>query len=404
MSIIEAKHICKSYKLYRSPFERLKESLSYSRQSYHKTVHALKDIDISIDRGETVGLIGMNGSGKSTLLQIIAGVLSPTSGDIKVRGKVSALLELGAGFNSDFSGLENVKFQCSLMEIHPHEQKEVIERIRAFAEIGDFVFHPVKTYSSGMFVRLAFATAICLDPDILIVDEALAVGDVRFQNKCYRKIRAFIDSGKTLLFVSHDANAVKTLCDRAYLLHRGSVLTEGKPDFVIKYYNNLLALEEGKEPEAEIAERSGNGKIRIRKVRLLNSCDTPTSSFFVGENVKVLVEIEAFEDVKSPTVGISLHNRLGIELYGINNHNLGFEIGDVKKGDRKTIIYNIKLNLGLDTYSVSASCHPEDTHLIENYDWVNDAFSFKIISHPNYKFVGACLLSTEVSVEDRWQC
>jgi lipopolysaccharide transport system ATP-binding protein len=401
MIAIEAKNIWKTYQIYKDPSDRLKEVFSFSRKSRHTSFHALKDVSFSIESGRSVGFVGENGSGKSTLLQIIAGVLTPSSGSMHAHGRIAALLELGAGFNPEFSGLENIKFQCSIMGIPSERQPEVIEQIQEFAEIGSFIHQPVKTYSSGMYVRIAFAAAINVDPDILIVDEALAVGDIKFQSKCLRKIREFRNQGKTLLFVSHDAGAIKTLCDQAYLLRKGELIFSGDPDKVVKYYNNMLAIKEFDEtPLPNLHKRSGNGKMRIQKIMMLNEHGTPTNQFVVGERVSLIIDVEAFADLENPTVGMSFHDRLGNEMFGINNHNIGVSFGSFKRGDRRRITYSIDLRLGTNTYSISASCHPEDTHLIENYDWVNDEFVFRVNPSDERRFVGACFLDTSVTISD----
>lgn len=405
MSMIRIKDVWKTFHIYPHPVDRLREVISPFRKKYHAEFHALRELSFAIEPGECVGIIGVNGSGKSTLLQLIAGVLTPTAGVVETNGRVSALLELGAGFSPQFTGRENIALHCSLAGIHPRDQGPVLEQIISFAEIGDFIDRPIKTYSSGMYVRLAFSAAIHVDPQILIVDEALAVGDIRFQAKCLRRITAFREQGKTLLFVSHDASAVKALCDRAILLNKGRLLMDGTPDQVTKYYNNMVALEAENDAVlgTDLAKRGGNQKIQIRRVRMLNRHGDPTDTFQVGEAITLLIDIEAFADVPSPTVGMSFHDRMGVELFGINNHNLGIRFEDVKRGDRKTVQYDITLDLGINTYTVSASCHAGDNHLIESYDWVNDAFVFRVVPSEFHVFVGACRLDASVKIENSVQ-
>lgn len=362
----------------------------------HRDFYALKNINVNIRPGECVGLIGMNGSGKSTLLQIIAGVLSPSQGTVNVSGKISALLELGAGFNPTFTGIENVGFQCALMGIPIEQRATVIEQVCAFAEIGDFVHQPVRTYSSGMFVRLAFATAIHVNPDILIVDEALAVGDMYFQTKCLDKIREFKSSGKTLLFVSHDAAAVKALCDRAYLLHKGEILDHGSPSDVFDHYNNLLAVKgDAKDlPSAEhMRLRHGTGKVMIKSVRLLRDSGQTTDAVISGETCGIEISIDVREKVNDLTIGFSIRDRLGHEVFGINNFCLNQPLRDVEVGEYK-VLYRAKLALGVNLYNIAVSAHPGDTHLIENYDWLNNAVIFRVILDPSRKFVGSSYLET----------
>ena len=237
---IEVSHVTKQYKLYDKPMDRLKESLGLSRKKRYKEIYALKDVSFNVKRGECVGIIGTNGSGKSTILKIITGVLNPTEGSVAVRGRISALLELGAGFNQEYTGLENIYVNGTVMGFSREEVDARLNDIISFADIGDFINQPVKTYSSGMFVRLAFAVAINIDPEILIVDEALSVGDVFFQAKCYHKFEEFKKAGKTILFVSHDLGSVAKYCDRVVLLNKGHKETEGDSKRVIDIYKQIL--------------------------------------------------------------------------------------------------------------------------------------------------------------------
>ena len=237
---VEINHISKTYNVYAREFDRFREAFSLTRKSYHSPFTALKDVQLTVNQGECVGIIGTNGSGKSTLLKIITGVLQPTSGEVKLNGRVSALLELGAGFNGNYTGIENIILNGKIMGYTDEEMRERIPTIQAFAEIGDFIHQPVKTYSSGMFARLAFAVAINVDPDILIVDEALSVGDIFFQTKCYHKFDEFRKAGKTILFVSHDLGSVIKYCDRCMLLNKGEQITVGPCKEVVDIYRKIL--------------------------------------------------------------------------------------------------------------------------------------------------------------------
>lgn len=400
--IIRVANISKVYPLYDRPTDRVKEALHPFRKKYHRDFFALRDISMSVGKGECVGLIGMNGSGKSTLLQVIAGVVTPTAGHCTVQGRISALLELGAGFNPEYSGIENARFQCSLNGFANAEIPKILEEIQAFADIGDFVYQPVKTYSSGMYVRLAFATAISLDPDILIVDEALAVGDIYFQTKCLSKIREFREQGKTLFFVSHDAAAVKSLCDRAFLLHHGQLIDEGMPDDVFNHYNNLISVKaDGIKPQSveEMRKRYGTGRVEIQSVRLRNETGLITDTVTTGEKVNLEIKFKANETVQSPTIGFSIRDRMGIEMYGINNFKLDIDFGAVNAGETYIVRYAIDLRLGHNTYTVSVAAHPEDNHVVECFDWLNDACVFRVVPSPKFPFVGSCLLDTSVSCE-----
>lgn len=260
-SVIRIHHLEKMYKLYEKPVDRLKESLGFTKKKLYKEHYALRDISFEVKQGETVGIIGTNGAGKSTILKIITGVLSPTSGEVTVNGRISALLELGAGFNGEYTGIENVYLNGTMLGFSKEEIDAKLDEILKFADIGEFVHQPVKTYSSGMFVRLAFAVAINIEPEILIVDEALSVGDVFFQSKCFHKFEEFKKLGKTILFVSHDLSSIQKYCDRAILLDKGSKLAEGTPKEIIGIYKKVLVNQyDGtqKEKDGESGKRSGN--------------------------------------------------------------------------------------------------------------------------------------------------
>ena len=237
---IEVSHVGKTYNTYRKEFDRFREAVSLTRKSYHSTFTALKDVDLTVYKGECVGIIGTNGSGKSTLLKIITGVLRPTSGEVKLQGHVSSLLELGAGFNLNYTGIENIYLNGRIMGFTDEEMEKRVPLIQQFADIGDFIYQPVKNYSSGMFARLAFAVAINVDPDILIVDEALSVGDIFFQTKCYHKFNEFRQAGKTILFVSHDLGSIIKYCDRCLLLNRGEQITVGPCKDVVDQYRKIM--------------------------------------------------------------------------------------------------------------------------------------------------------------------
>ena len=242
---IQVRNVSKMYKLYDKPMDRLKESLGLTRIPKYKEHYALRDLSFEVKNGECVGIIGTNGSGKSTILKIITGVLNPTDGEVKVNGRISALLELGAGFNQEYTGIENIYLNGTMMGFTREEIDSRINDILAFADIGDFVYQPVKTYSSGMFVRLAFAVAINIDPEILIVDEALSVGDVFFQVKCYHKFEEFKKLGKTILFVSHDLGSISKYCDRVVLLNQGQKVAEGRPKRIVDLYKQILVNKNG---------------------------------------------------------------------------------------------------------------------------------------------------------------
>ena len=401
--VIKVKSVTKKYRLYGSPVDRLKEALHPFGKKFHRDFYAVQNLSMDIPKGQCVGIIGMNGSGKSTILQIIAGVLTATSGYVEVQGRIAALLELGGGFNPEFTGVENIHFQCSIMGIPSHERNGFIHNILDFAEIGDFAFQPVKTYSSGMYVRLAFSVAANVQPDILIVDEALAVGDAYFQNKCMERIRDFKQTGGTLLFVSHDPGAVKTLCDHAYLLHKGEVVDFGKPSEVFNHYNSLLAIQaQDKDTplsmKEDLRKRSGNKKITIEEVKMVNEKEECVETFVSGESVKIVVTVKANDEMKNPTIGILIRDRLGNDIFGTNNYLLECSSGSFEKGETKEVSYAMQLNLGVNTYSLTVALHKEATHVTENFDWVNTILVFKVMPSSKQFFSGYCRMEPYFSV------
>src|SRR5262245_55239630 len=348
MPIVRAEKISKCFSIYRHPFDHLKELLRFGKRRYHEPFWAVKEIDLAIERGCCLGIIGENGSGKSTLLRMIAGVIRPTSGNIDVGGRVSALLELGAGFNPLFTGRENIFLYASILGFTDAQTRERIPLIEKFAEIGGFVDRPVKTYSSGMFVRLAFAVAIHMDPDILIVDEALSVGDVFFQQRCIRRIQQMKRQGVTILFVSHDLEAVRSLADRAIWMEHGHVHSEGPTDEVVSKYLAAMVTRGRKEimeeealgkpipasSDLELSEealtripkflehvpnvdhRYGNGKARVKGIGVYGGEGAPAAGVAQGDRICVRISVEFVAGVDQPNVGFMLRNRLGEDVTG----------------------------------------------------------------------------------------
>lgn len=334
---IEVKNVVKAYKLYNKPSDRLKESLK-KNSCYHKDFYAVNDVSFSVKRGETVGIIGKNGAGKSTMLKMITGVLSPTSGSIKLSGNVSALLELGTGFDAERNGIENIYLNGRINGLTKKEIEDSIDDILEFADIGDFIYQPIKTYSSGMLVRLAFATAINVKPEILIVDEALSVGDVRFQQKCYRKIREFKENG-TVLFVSHDTGAIASFCDRVIWLDDGKIYKEGAPGEILEEYLSYMRYDVKSEEQETIKENLneneiedeaedevdvclsgfGNGAAKFTKISLCNSQRKKIAQVHRNQEIIVNMEILTTRRVESPILGFNIKDTLGNELVVSNN-------------------------------------------------------------------------------------
>lgn len=387
--IISAHHLTKRYPLYRRPLDRLREMVMRGRKRYHQTFTALHDVSFEVPRGRAVGVVGRNGSGKSTLLQILAGTLQPSEGSVRVHGRISALLELGAGFNPEFTGRENVFLNGAIMGFSRAEMEARYAQICQFADIGDFIDRPVKTYSSGMYVRLAFATAINVDPDILLVDEALAVGDAAFQYRCMRRITELKEKGVTIFFVSHDLNAVKSLCDHALLIDRGELVAQGDPALIINQYQGILmkaeeAQEQAQEQAVELTPsedvrgtfRHGNRQAEILAVDFLGEADQPLEVSSTGDAVTVRIRARANRAMERLVVGMMLRNRMGVDLYGTNTELQGVPLGPFQPGDEWEVRFRLRCWLGGGEYSVTVAVHSVDGI---SGDWVDDAVFLKVL-------------------------
>jgi lipopolysaccharide transport system ATP-binding protein len=395
--VLTLQSISKRYELFQKPSDRVAQLLWPSRRE-QSGFWALRNISLRLGRGEVLGIIGPNGSGKSTLLQIVAGVLRQTSGRISVDGRVAALLELGAGFNPEFTGRENVYFNSELMGRSVEETRSVFEDVERFAEIGRFMDRPVREYSSGMYVRLAFATAIHVNPDVLIVDEALAVGDAVFANRCIRKLEEMKECGVAILFVSHDLGLVKRLCHRAILLDRGEVVSQGAPAEVVNEYialvheNDRAALE-----RYRARSRShGDGTSEITFVELLDDNGRPAEVLETGSLATVRVTARFHQNAAEPMVGILLRNRLGIDVYGTNSRVEGLRIGSVEAGDEITILFEFPAHLTRQSYTLTVAVqHPDGF----SQDWRDDVLEFAVIDGKDH--AGVAHLETRVTCEVR---
>jgi lipopolysaccharide transport system ATP-binding protein len=375
--VLSVQNVSKRYQLYRRPSDRIAESIGLNRNSRHTDFWALRNISFELQPGEILGIIGANGSGKSTLLQIVAGVLRPTSGRVSVEGRVAALLELGAGFNPEFTGRENVYFNSEVMGRSPEETSRVFPNIESFAEIGPFIDRPVKEYSSGMYVRLAFATAIHVEPDVLIVDEALAVGDAVFANRCIRKLEELKSAGVSILFVSHDLGIVKRLCHRALLLHGGETIAQGEPAKVVNQY---IALVHERDPEAVerylVNQRHGDSSSEIQSAELLDGQGLPATSVQNGQLVRARIKARFRSDVDDPVVGILIRNRLGIDVYGTNTLVEGAKMGSFRTGDELVVDFEFAANLTRQSYTLTVALqHPDG----RSQDWRDDVLEFTVV-------------------------
>jgi ABC-type polysaccharide/polyol phosphate transport system ATPase subunit len=406
---LRIERVSKQYRIYDHPGDRLKESLTRGHWKWHREFWALSDVSFEVEAGTTTGIVGPNGSGKSTLLQIVTGTLEPTHGNVSYEGRIAALLELGAGFNPEFTGIENVFMNAALIGFSRAETQKLLPEIERFAEIGAFIHQPVKTYSSGMYVRLAFATAVATHPQILIIDEALSVGDAVFQHRCLRRIKQMQESGTTILFCSHDPSAVKALCSRAILLNQGRVDTDSKPTEVLNRYQGLIMEREEAydrsarraasgskdEPTAEglasdedllgqstplrYSYRHGDGSAEVITAQLLNTSRQSAELIDSGESLLARMRVRFNSDAVDPVFGFLIRNRLGIHAYGLNTEQSGLKLGTVTRGEVIEISFSFDCWLGTDAYSVSFAVHSEDGI---SYDWIDGVLFFQVVCAP----------------------
>ena len=378
-------NVSKLYRLYARPVDRLREQLPFSGQPLHKDFWALRDISFSVDKGEIVSLVGPNGCGKSTLLQVICGILQPTTGRVVTRGRVAALLELGAGFNPEFTGRENVFLNGEILGLSRAQMAHALPSIEAFAEIGDFVNRPVKEYSTGMYVRLAFATAIHVEPEILIVDEALAVGDAVFANRCMRKFQELKERRTTILFVSHDLGLVKQLSNRSIFLLNGRIEAAGDPSHVINRYVGLVhqrqqssALEPIHVSDNVTATfRHGDQSTQITSVSFLDDSLFPCQVVKSGQAVTVRIAAHFRERRSNPMAGILIRTRIGMDVYGTNSNIEEVCLGEFEPGDLLTIDFRFECWLTPQQYTITVALQDAQG---SSFDWLDDALSFEVVS------------------------
>ena len=437
VNAIEVKDVTKVYRLYEKPIDRLKESLNPKHKSYHKDFYALNGLSFHVEKGQTVGIIGTNGSGKSTILKIITGVLTPTTGEVNVDGKISALLELGAGFNMDYTGIENIYMNGTMMGFTKKEMDEKLQDILDFADIGDFVHQPVKTYSSGMFVRLAFALAINVEPEILIVDEALSVGDVFFQAKCYRRMEEIRQNGTTILMVTHDMGSIIKYCDKVVLLNKGEFIAEGEPGRMVDLYKKILANQmdslreelendfsggmeiEGAEKkvlsskEAAAAHNGadaglmkdkitinsdrteyGDGRAEIFDLGLFDARGNLTNLLIKGEMFTIKERIRFNEKLQNPIFTYTIRDKKGTDLSGTNTMYEGADVKPVGPGDVYDVSFTQKMTLQGGEYLLSMSCtgFEGEEHVV--YHRLYNVANITVISNKNT--VGVYDMESEV--------
>lgn len=403
MGKLVVSHVGKAYKRYAGKWARMLEWIT-GRPRHDKT-WVLRDIDFTVNPGEAVGIVGVNGAGKSTLLKIITGTTQPSQGSVHIEGRVAALLELGMGFHPDFTGRQNVFMAGQLLGLQGDEIAACMPAIEAFAEIGDYIDRPVRTYSSGMQMRLAFSVATAVRPAVLIVDEALSVGDAYFQHKSFNKIREFREQGTTLLIVSHDRGAIQSLCDRAILLERGFVIKDGPPEEVMDFYNALIAERENATVQVQRLDdgrtqtTSGTGEARVESIELRNEKGEVAEYVNVGEAVRLQVQIRLHADLPELVFGYLIKDRLGQPVFGTNTHHLKVEMAQLKKGELVTLAFAFPANIGLGSYSVSTALHVAETHLAANYEWRDQALMFNVVNVNRDPFVGVNWLPPQVEYQ-----
>lgn len=414
---IRVEHISKVYKLYTGRTDRLRDALHLTRKKRYAEYHALADVNFQVKKGETVGLIGTNGAGKSTLLKLITGVLTPSSGQIEVNGKISALLELGAGFNHEYTGIENIYFNGTLLGYTKEQMEERVPKIIEFAGIGDYIYQPVKSYSSGMFARLAFAMAINVEPDILIVDEALSVGDIYFQSRCFKKMDEIKQGGSTILLVTHDMSSVVKYCDKVVLLNHGKVINQGNPKEMVDIYKKILVNqydeneEESMETNIQVKEESwmsqmsvndenvlyGSGKAKIVDFGFFDENGQITGMILKKSMFSIKMKVEFFEDIEYPVFAYTIKDARGTEITGTNTMFEKLDFPLAKEGEVYVVTFQQKALLQGGDYLMSFGCTGYEDGVFTVYDRLYDVASLTVVSEQNT--VGSFDMDSSVMVE-----
>lgn len=402
MAKLEVKNLAKAYKKYPNKLARIREWVTGN--SAHENTWVLQGIDFEVGDGEAVGIIGMNGAGKSTLLKIITGTTHPTIGSVQVHGRVAALLELGMGFHGDFTGRQNVFMAGQILGLSIEEISSRMSEIEAFAEIGEYIDRPVRTYSSGMQMRLAFSVATAVRPDVLIVDEALSVGDSYFQHKSFEKIREFRKKGSTLLIVSHDKQAIQSICDRAILLDKGKIALQGSPETVMDYYNALIASHQDQKikqeitPTGKVQTVSGTGEAEVKKISLVGEDGRSTDVFRTGEHVNLKVEVQVNSKIEKLVLGYGIKDRLGQVMYGTNTWHKKQIVSDLSAGDYVIYEFAFSMLLGVGSYSIQTALASSETHLQNNYEWRDLALVFNVVNTELEDFAGSVWMNPVLKI------
>lgn len=409
--MIIAEHLYKRYYLYDSPWAKVREMLGLQRAGQgRREFWALKDVSLRLGRGRTLGVIGPNGAGKSTLLKMVTGITRPTGGSIQVQGRVAALLELGTGFHPEFTGRQNIHINGKMLGLSDDEIREREEEIIAFAEIGRFIDQPLRTYSTGMAMRLGFATGVAARPDIFIIDEVLSVGDAYFSQKCHKKLEDIRDSGTTILFVSHDMNAIVRLCDEAVLLNDGRAEAQGEPRDIIEFYTQLIAGRSQKIVETgagrprvqagDPSRRYGSREALIAGIEMSAAGREGASEVFVsGGDVSVRLRTLFLAAIENPTIGILIRDRVGYDIFGTNTVWMRQATGKYAAGEQAVFEFSFPLNLGPGAFTLTAAIHHDETHLEKCFDWIDQAYSFKVVDGADFRCYGAARLKPELTIE-----
>jgi lipopolysaccharide transport system ATP-binding protein len=404
MSLLHVQDVGKAFRAYSSEWHRFARWFGLPMKPAEET-WVLRHINFDIEAGEAIGLIGQNGAGKSTLLKMITGTMQPTEGQVRINGRIAAILELGMGFNPELSGRENVRHAAGLMGFSAAQIEAALPAIEAFAEIGEYFDEPVRTYSSGMQMRVAFSVATAWRPETLIVDEALSVGDTYFQHKSFSRIREFREQGTTLIIVSHDRSAIQTLCDRAILLEKGTVAKDGNPEEVFDFYNALIAEKENQTVEVKKLDdgkaqtTSGTGEARVEEITLYNSKGEAAEYISVGESVEMHIKVKVHRPIDTLVLGYGIKDRLGQVMYGTNTWHTGQAIRNPKPGDEYQFVIAFPANFGVGSYSVQTALVDRDTHLTSNYEWRDMALVFSVINIDKTQFAGCLWHEPAIAIE-----
>lgn len=397
-------NLAKAYKNYPTRWSRLFEWLIPCSKPKHRLKWVLQNVSFTVEPGEAVGIIGINGAGKSTLLKMITGTTQPTMGHVHVEGKVAAMLELGMGFHPDFTGRQNVYMAGQLLGMSIEQITQLMPEIEAFAEIGSYINQPVRVYSSGMQMRLAFSVATAVRPDVLIVDEALSVGDAYFQHKSFARIREYNKQGTTLLIVSHDKQSIQSICDKAILLNAGKVEMEGAPEVVMDYYNALLAekqnqnIEQIKTDDGNVQTISGTGEAKVKEIYLLDQYGKRVEYVNVGQRVTLCAEVQVYAEIPRLVLGYGIKDRLGQVVYGTNTDLKKKVLENLLPEQRVVYQFVFDVNLGPGSYSVQTALASTDTHLVNNYEWRDLALMFHVVNIDKPYFAGVAWLDPEIGV------